>query len=207
MVFAEKLNLNPPSSGSSRCRTSSSSPSRPWWEVACSCCRRSLGRSSTTARGTCPASTPQHGWPTWCPHSLSYRVLYRNPSSRLRCLSGGAYLYIERTFGPLLGTMAGLGLWASFFLKSAFTGWLQRLSDRHGGTPRLGGSRRPAKLVATGLLVVITGINIRGLGLLKSPDTLLFIAVGCVLLLVGWAFLNGTVDRPTPPHRCRRGGR
>ena len=34
--------------------------------------------------------------------------------------SGGSYVYIERTFGPLLGTISGLGLWASFLLKSAF---------------------------------------------------------------------------------------
>ena len=34
--------------------------------------------------------------------------------------SGGSYVYIERTYGPLLGTIAGLGLWASFLLKAAF---------------------------------------------------------------------------------------
>ena len=34
--------------------------------------------------------------------------------------SGGAYVYIERTFGPMIGTISGLGLWASFMLKSAF---------------------------------------------------------------------------------------
>ena len=34
--------------------------------------------------------------------------------------SGGSYIYVERTFGPLVGTIAGLGLWANFMLKSAF---------------------------------------------------------------------------------------
>ncbi len=34
--------------------------------------------------------------------------------------SGGAYLYTERTFGPLIGTISGLGLWISLLLKSAF---------------------------------------------------------------------------------------
>ena len=29
-------------------------------------------------------------------------------------VSGGSYVYIERTFGPILGTISGLGLWASF---------------------------------------------------------------------------------------------
>ena len=34
--------------------------------------------------------------------------------------SGGAYVYIERSFGPILGTIAGLGLWGSLLLKSSF---------------------------------------------------------------------------------------
>ena len=34
--------------------------------------------------------------------------------------SGGSYVYVERTFGPMFGTIAGLGLWANFMLKSAF---------------------------------------------------------------------------------------
>ena len=34
--------------------------------------------------------------------------------------SGGSYLYVERAFGPLIGTISGLGLWANFMLKSAF---------------------------------------------------------------------------------------
>ena len=34
--------------------------------------------------------------------------------------SGGTYVYIERTFGPILGTISGLGLWLSLLLKSSF---------------------------------------------------------------------------------------
>lgn len=34
--------------------------------------------------------------------------------------SGGTYVYIERTFGPILGTIAGIGLWLSLLLKSSF---------------------------------------------------------------------------------------
>ena len=143
---------------------------------------------------------------TWLAYLVSALVvlpgaLSKSELSTAMPLSGGAYLYIERTFGPLLGTMAGLGLWASFFLKSAFA--LVGFSAYLIATEGLLGweiSTLTSKLVATGLLVVITGINIRGLGLLKKVQTpILFIAVGCVLLLVGWAFLNGTVDRPTAP--------
>ena len=34
--------------------------------------------------------------------------------------SGGTYVYLERTFGPLTGTVAGLGLWLSLLLKCSF---------------------------------------------------------------------------------------
>lgn len=34
--------------------------------------------------------------------------------------SGGTYVYIERTFGPIFGTVAGIGLWLSLLLKSSF---------------------------------------------------------------------------------------
>ncbi|MFQ3344478.1 MAG: APA family basic amino acid/polyamine antiporter, partial [Candidatus Thalassarchaeaceae archaeon] len=35
-------------------------------------------------------------------------------------VSGGSYVFIERTFGPLIGTISGLGLWGTFMLKSSF---------------------------------------------------------------------------------------
>ena len=35
--------------------------------------------------------------------------------------SGGTYVYIERAFGPLFGTIAGIGLWLSLLLRSAFS--------------------------------------------------------------------------------------
>jgi len=34
--------------------------------------------------------------------------------------SGGSYVFIERAFGPLFGTISGLGLWISLLLKSSF---------------------------------------------------------------------------------------
>jgi amino acid transporter len=34
--------------------------------------------------------------------------------------SGGTYVYIERAFGPAMGTITGLGLWLSLLLKSSF---------------------------------------------------------------------------------------
>ena len=34
--------------------------------------------------------------------------------------SGGSYVYIERSLGPLFGTISGIGLWLSLLLKSSF---------------------------------------------------------------------------------------
>jgi APA family basic amino acid/polyamine antiporter len=34
--------------------------------------------------------------------------------------SGGTYVYIERAFGPMMGTISGIGLWLSLVLKSSF---------------------------------------------------------------------------------------
>ncbi len=34
--------------------------------------------------------------------------------------SGGTYVYVERTLGPIFGTISGIGLWLSLLLKSSF---------------------------------------------------------------------------------------
>jgi len=34
--------------------------------------------------------------------------------------SGGTYVYVERAFGPIFGTIAGIGLWLSLLFKSSF---------------------------------------------------------------------------------------
>ena len=34
--------------------------------------------------------------------------------------AGGAYYYLDRTLGPLVGTMGGIGAWLALMLKSAF---------------------------------------------------------------------------------------
>lgn len=69
--------------------------------------------------------------------------------------SGGTYVYIDRTFGPLAGTIAGLGLWLSLLLKSAFAlvgfgAYLFVLADL------------PLKPTALSLLVGIVILNIVG---------------------------------------------
>ncbi len=72
--------------------------------------------------------------------------------------SGGTYVYIERTFGPLFGTIAGIGLWLSLLLKSAFAlvgfgAYLTVLVSVHEGF---------TKYVALFFLLIILFLNIFG---------------------------------------------
>ena len=70
-------------------------------------------------------------------------------------VSGGTYVYIDRTFGPLAGTIAGLALWLSLLLKSSFAlvgfgAYLSVIADV------------PLRPVASLLLVGVLLLNIAG---------------------------------------------
>ncbi len=47
-------------------------------------------------------------------------VLSKSELATAMPTSGGTYVYIERAFGPAMGTITGLGLWLSLLLKSSF---------------------------------------------------------------------------------------
>jgi len=47
-------------------------------------------------------------------------VLSKSELATAMPVSGGTYVYIERAFGPLFGTISGIGLWLSILLKSSF---------------------------------------------------------------------------------------
>ncbi|MDP6912568.1 MAG: amino acid permease [Candidatus Thalassarchaeaceae archaeon] len=83
--------------------------------------------------------------------------------------SGGSYVYVERTFGPLVGTIAGLGLWANFMLKSAFAligfkAYLWVIEDLIGIDINL-------ETASLALLVIIVAINILGVKRIKKIQT------------------------------------
>ncbi len=69
--------------------------------------------------------------------------------------SGGTYVYLERIFGPLAGSVAGVALWASMLLKSAFAllGF---------GTYLIVMADLPLRPTAMALLVVISLLNVVG---------------------------------------------
>ncbi len=109
--------------------------------------------------------------------------------------SGGAYVYIERTFGPLIGTISGLGLWASFMLKSAFaligfSAYVVSIQAILG----ISFDDTAAKILAIFILLIVTAINIRGVKLLKKIQTpIILISVSVVIMVAIMAFFNGSV--------------
>ena len=107
--------------------------------------------------------------------------------------SGGSYVYIERTFGPLIGTISGLGLWANFMLKSAFAligfkAYLWVLESLLNITINI-------EYAALILLFLIVIINILGLKRIKKVQTpivltsVLFLFIICI-----WALLTMDLD-------------
>jgi APA family basic amino acid/polyamine antiporter len=69
--------------------------------------------------------------------------------------SGGSYVYLERAFGPMVGTICGLGLWMSLLLKSSFalvglTMYLKILTPVND------------QFAALGFLALVTALNILG---------------------------------------------
>ena len=89
--------------------------------------------------------------------------------------SGGTYVYLERCFGPLAGTVAGLGLWLSLLLKSAFAlvgfgAYLNLLAPRADPVP-----------TSLAILAFIVLLNIAGVG--KVSGVLMAVVGACIAVL------------------------
>lgn len=93
--------------------------------------------------------------------------------------SGGTYVFIERSFGPLIGTVSGLGLYLSILLKVAFA--LVGLGAYFVIFPSV-----PVAPVIALSIVAIALLNIVGVG--KVSSLLTFILV---VTLLGIALLFG----------------
>ncbi|GGL63353.1 APC family permease [Halocalculus aciditolerans] len=89
--------------------------------------------------------------------------------------SGGTYLFIDRSWGPLAGTIAGLGAWFSLVFKSAFAlvglgAYLLLFAPLPAGL---------VKAVAIALAVLLTAVNVAGV---KQTGRLQAVVVSVVLL-------------------------
>ena len=99
--------------------------------------------------------------------------------------SGGTYVYLDRTFGPLLGTVAGLGLWFSLLLKGSFAlmgvaAYLSVLNVPFSSTS-----------IAFGVLGIILVLNVWGVGKVsKVLNAVVFFSITSLLLLLGWVHVE-----------------
>ena len=91
--------------------------------------------------------------------------------------SGGVYFFLDRSMGPLWGTMTGFGTWFSLILKTSFA--------LIGGGAYLGifFPELPLEPVAAGLAILFGAINL--FGAKKTGQAQAFLVVG-LLLLVAW---------------------
>ncbi|MDP7028627.1 MAG: amino acid permease [Phycisphaerales bacterium] len=89
--------------------------------------------------------------------------------------AGGFYFYVDRAFGPLAGTIAGLGTWITLTLKTAFA--LVGVGFYLG----LYLDDPPVGLVAAALAVLFGGVNLLGAGKASHMQSLLVLGVLAVL--------------------------
>lgn len=106
--------------------------------------------------------------------------------------SGGSYVYLDRAFGPLVGTIAGLGLWLSLLLKSAFA--LKGMGAYLSALATV-----PVTGTALILLGLIVWLNIRGVRKVSNVQIVIVVVsiVGMLALVIG-GLHNVDLSRMTP---------
>jgi amino acid transporter/mannitol/fructose-specific phosphotransferase system IIA component (Ntr-type) len=149
----------------------------------------SLGSGIFVLPGLAAAKT---GPSVWLAYALAGLIVLPAAMSKAELgtampTAGGTYIYIERTFGPLAGTVAGAGLWLSLLLKSAFAlvgfaAYLWVFADL------------PIKPTALVLLVAIVGLNLFGVQAVSRVQQLV-IGVSFATL-IGMAIWGATAFEP-----------
>ena len=106
--------------------------------------------------------------------------------------SGGTYVYVERTLGPLFGTVAGLGLFLAVMFKASFAlvglgAYFSVISTT---------SLYPAMAISLSLIVII---NILGVGKVSSILNLFFgLSIVGTLFLLGFSYSHWEMSHITP---------
>jgi len=87
-------------------------------------------------------------------------------------VSGGSYVYLAKAFGPMVGTMTGLGLWMSVLFKGAFglagfNEYISSMMKNHMGEDSQLEDWQ-VKIIGVGLLCILLAGNLAGLKKIKS---------------------------------------
>lgn len=104
--------------------------------------------------------------------------------------AGGVYYFLDRSLGPMVGTIGGLGTWIALMLKVAFA------LVGMGAYLALFAPELPVKPVAIGLAVALGALNIFGAKISGGFQTVL--VVGLLAILGG--FVVGGLPHLEPSH-------
>ncbi|MDC0557271.1 amino acid permease [Candidatus Poseidoniaceae archaeon] len=111
--------------------------------------------------------------------------------------SGGSYVYLERTYGPLVGTISGLGLWASFLLKSSFA--LIGFSAYMYTVTTYFDINLNTYVVSITALVLITVVNIMGVKKVKAIQApILGLTLSLLVIISIMALFDSTTELSRP---------
>ncbi len=102
--------------------------------------------------------------------------------------AGGTYLYIDRAMGPLMGTIAGFGVWFALVFKAAFalvglSAYLEYFIPH------------PARPVAAVLALALIAVNL--IGIRQTAKFQMALVTGVVLVLVGFVASGMPNTNPT----------
>lgn len=101
--------------------------------------------------------------------------------------AGGVYVFVDRSLGPLYGTIAGIGTWLAMLFKASFA--LVGISYYLGMFTSV-----PYKPVAFGLLVFVTLLNIVGVKKVGKAQVVIviicMISLGMLIVKGAWNFDN-----------------
>ena len=138
----------------------------------------------------------------WMAFLLSALVVFPGAISKSELASampssGGSYVFLERTYGPLFGTVSGLGLWASFLLKAAFaligfSAYMYALTEYFDVEVNM-------QILSIVTLALITFLNILGVKKIKAVQTpILGVTMALLLLVCILALFDGNADFSRP---------
>ena len=102
--------------------------------------------------------------------------------------SGGAYYFLDRSLGPMVGTIGGLGIWLALILKTAFAlvgmgAYIQLFLPAETGDSVY-------TFIALGLVVFFAGLNILGA---KKTTSFQIVLVVLLLSLLTWFLIAGSI--------------
>ena len=107
-------------------------------------------------------------------------------------VAGGSYVYLDRIFGPMLGTIAGVALWLAMVLKSSFAllgfgTYLAVLGDF------------PLKVAVLACLALIIVINLVGVKRVSQVQMVVVsCAIGAMVLMIIWGLPSVRLTKVAP---------